>query len=110
MSVALQWSPEDYRIGARCSNLELKNIINSLCLKSLINKSGLLGPMGGRGGGGVHICCIPLPMDLLQLKIYNIEPNFSYLQVCLKTHRVLDLHWKLSVIKVKKHYMKLVVF
>ena len=41
-------------------------------------------------------------MDLLQLKIYNIEPNFSYLQVCLKTHRVLDLHWKLSVIKVEK--------
>ena len=55
MSVALQWSPEDYRIGARCSNLELKNIINSLCLKSLINKSGLLGPMGGGGGGGAHL-------------------------------------------------------
>lgn len=80
--------------GARCNNLKLKNIINSLCFKSLIDKSRLLGPIGG-GGGGV-------PMDLLQLKIYNIEPNFSYLQVCLKTHRVLDLHWKLSVIKVEK--------
>ena len=56
------------------------------------------------GGEGwcEHTCCTPLPMDLLQLKMYNIEPNFSYLQVCLKTHRVLDLHWKLSVIKVEK--------
>ena len=92
--------------GARCNNLKLKNIINSLCFKSLINKSRLLGPIGGGGGGGggwcEHTCCTSLPMDLLQLKIYNIEPNFSYLQVCLKTHRVLDLHWKLSVIKVEK--------
>ena len=71
MPVALQWSPDDYRIGARCSNLELKNIINLLCLKSLINKSGSLGPMG-EGGGCEHTCCTPLPMDLLQLKIYNI--------------------------------------
>lgn len=103
MSVALQWSPDDYRIGARCSNFQLRNIINSLCVKSLINKIGLLGCMGGGGGGACeHTCCTPLPMDLLQLKIYNIEPNFSYLQVCLKTHRVLDLHWKLSVIKVEQ--------
>ena len=62
---------DDYRIGARCSNLELKNIINSLCFKSLINKSGPLGPWG-RGGGCEHTCSTPLPMDLLQLKIYNI--------------------------------------
>ena len=89
--------------GARCNNSKLQNIINSLFFKSLINKSRLLGPIGGGGGGGCeHTCCTPLPMDLLQLKIYNIEPNFSYLQVCLKTHRVLDLHWKLSVIKVEK--------
>ena len=53
MSVALQWSPDDYRIGARCSNFQLRNIINSLCVKSLINKIGLLGCMGGGGGGGM---------------------------------------------------------
>ena len=88
--------------GARYNNLKLKNIINSLCFKSLINKSRLLRPIGGGGGWCEHTCCTPLPMDLLQLKIYNIEPNFSYLQVCLKTHRVLELHWKLSVIKVEK--------
>ena len=67
MSVALQWSPDDYRIGARCkvqgarckvqgarcNNSKLKNIINSLFFKSLIDKSRLLGPIGGGGGGGV---------------------------------------------------------
>ena len=55
MSVTLQWSPDDYRIGARSSNLELKNIINSLCFKSLINKSGPLGPMGEGAGVRAHL-------------------------------------------------------
>ena len=69
MSVVLQWSPDDYRIGARCkvqgarcNNLKLKNIINSLCFKSLINKSRLLRPIGGGGGGGVSTPVAPLSL------------------------------------------------
>ena len=63
------------------------------------------------GGGWAHLPHPPPygPVTAKKSIYYNIiiEPNFSYLQVCLETHRVLDLHWKLSVIKVEKHYMKL---
>lgn len=106
VSQGLSTLQEYFKIYFIISTLELKNVIKWIyfVLNHWSTRSGPLGPLGE--AGLAHLSHPP-PYGHVTAKkstYYNfiIEPNFSYPQVCLKTHRVLDLHWKLSVIKVEK--------